>query len=294
MPSISSVLKSLRAVFAPRDPLPEWIDRVCAARGDGSMRSPHGDPLPAFPPAELQVATTSLSGRAAMLQAFAFYDEILESAAACGVRWSGAKVLDFGTGWGRIARLFLREVRLADLYGIDVDPAFAKLTGELFGSRNFTPCRPLPPTEFAPATFTAVSAYSVFSHLAPAVADRWMEEFARIVRPGGLVAFTTRDVTFLDYCEELSRSPDATGYAAALGKLFADLPAQRSAWARGEFVFGTSTGVSGGGPRDESFYGEAFIPPAYVRARYSKDFELVADRFDPARHDQRSYVLRRR
>jgi SAM-dependent methyltransferase len=299
---MSSLGEKLRSLFGARGAAPSppagatWLDRVLAREADPAVRSPNGDPLPAFPPKELQAATTGLAGRDTMLQAFGFYEDVLASAAECGIAWGGgAKLLDFGTGWGRVARLFLREVQLADVHGIDVDPAFAKLSGELFGRpANFTVCRPLPPTDFAPATFSAIVAYSVFSHLAPSVADRWVEEFARIVRPGGIVAFTTRDVSFLDYVERLSRTADLTGYPAALGRLFSDHAAPRAAYAAGEFVYATSEGVSGGGPRDESFYGEAFIPPAYVKARWARDFEVVGNRFDPSRYDQRSYVLRRR
>lgn len=271
-----------------------WLDRVVASQQDRSLRTPFGDPLPAFPPPELQEATTGLSGRAALLQAFRFYEDILEAADTCGLDWSSALVLDFGTGWGRIARLFLRDVPLHRLHGVDVDPAFVKLCGELFGTPNFTTCRPMPPSDLAPATFGVVSAFSVFSHLAPAAADAWMDEFARIVRPGGIVAFTTRDPSFLDYVESLSREPSLAGYQKALVELFPDHVGLRAAYARGEFVFATSRGVSGGGPRDESFYGEAFIPLEYVQTRWARHFEVVACRFDPARYDQRGFILRRR
>jgi hypothetical protein len=242
----------------------------------------------------LQVGTTSLHGRDAMAQALRFYEDVLAAADRSRLRWSAdPRVLDFGVGWGRVARLFLRDVPMDRVFGIDVDPAFAKLTCELFGNENFTRCDPLPPTTFRPGTFLVVSAYSVFSHLSPVAADAWIGEFARVVRRGGLVAFTTRDVTFLDYCGRFAGG-GATQYETALGRLFPDFDAARAAYARGEFVFATSSGVSGGGPRDESFYGEAFIPPAYVAARYSGDFELVDCRFDPSRYDQRLFVLRRR
>jgi SAM-dependent methyltransferase len=278
--------------FEPRNRA--WLETVIASQDDRSRVSAHGDPLPAFPPVELQVATTSLGGRDTILPAFAFYEDVLSAADRCGMAWTAdARVLDFGVGWGRIARLFLHEVRLRNLYGIDVDPAFTRMCADLFGTANFSTCSPLPPTGFAPATFSLVSAYSVLSHLAPGVAERWIGEFARIVRPGGLLAFTTRDVTFLDYCEALSRQA-TTGYPRALGELFPDFGAARARYARGEFLFATSTALSGGGPRNESFYGEAFIPQAYVEARWTKDFELVEARFDPVRYDQRAFVLRRR
>jgi hypothetical protein len=45
---------------------------------------------------------------------------------------------------------------------------------------------------------------------------------------------------------------------------------------------------------NESFYGEAFIPPAYAQRRYSGRFDVISTAFDPIRYDQRILVLRKR
>jgi hypothetical protein len=43
-------------------------------------------------------------------------------------------------------------------------------------------------------------AYSVFSHRSKEATDGWVAEFHRILKPGGMVATTTRGRWFFDYC----------------------------------------------------------------------------------------------
>ena len=50
---------------------------------------------------------------------------------------------------------------------------------------NFEQSAVEPPLRFADGSFDIVYAYSVFSHLSERVQLRWVEEFARILRPGG-------------------------------------------------------------------------------------------------------------
>ena len=108
-----------------------------------------------------------------------------------------SRLLDFGVGWGRVARLFLNETRLENIYGIDVDPAFVEMTARMFRTTNFSVCQPFPPTP-RPGTFDLIVAYSVFSHLSEPGFNAWLDEFARLLRPGGHVAFTTRHESFFD------------------------------------------------------------------------------------------------
>jgi len=46
----------------------------------------------------------------------------------------------------------------------------------------------LPPTTLAPDSFDVIVGHSVFSHLSVEAQDRWLEELARLARPGGHVA----------------------------------------------------------------------------------------------------------
>jgi len=273
-----------------------WFQTLVESLCHSGLRSPWGDPLPAFPPEQLQRNTTGLAGEAALRQAFHFYADVLAAAEKAGIVLgeSGA-VLDFGVGWGRIARFFLRDVPRERLFGIDVDPEFVALSRSLFDSPNFATCTPFPPTSLAPQSFDVVSAYSVFSHLSERACLDWMREFARVLRPGGIVAFTTRHETFFDYCEwAATQHQSSEGYLRALGSLFPDVAVARRRYRSGEFVHATSAGVSGGGPRTEAFYGESFIPEAYVRTRFPRELELISHGFDGTRYDQAFFALRKR
>ena len=270
-----------------------WLQTLLRSL-EGPEHSPHGDPIPGYPPEQLQVNTTGLSSEAALRQAYAFREDVLDALDRAGTPLGrDSRVLDFGVGWGRIARVFMADVPLRNIHGIDVDPEFVALANAAFGTGNFSVCPPFPPTRFADGEFDLVFAYSVFSHLSEAACLAWMEEFRRILRRGGMVVFTTRHESFFDYCAMLAAGPTDSPYAAALGRLFPDIEAAKAAYARGEIVHGSSQGVGGGGPRNPSFYGETWIPEQYARTAFGDGFEFVAGYFDPAKYDQACFALRR-
>lgn len=271
-----------------------WLE-VLVDSLSSPQHSPLGDRLPGFPSEEMQRNTTGLSSQAALQQAYAFHEDVMASLQQAGKQLSPeSTVLDFGFGWGRISRVFMKDVRLANIHGVDVDPEFVALTRDLFGSDQFQLCTPFPPTRYPDASFDLVYAYSVFSHLSESAVLAWMREFERILKPGGMVAFTTRHDTFFDLCAWVAKQDDAEGYLRALGQLFPDVEAARARYRRGELVHASSEGVGGGGPRDSSFYGETWIPEAYVRRGMGTALEFVAGRFDASRYDQACFALRKR
>jgi SAM-dependent methyltransferase len=271
-----------------------WLQTLIRSL-DSTQHSPLGEALPKFPSEEMQRNTTGLSSEAALAQAYAFYSDVVRAAVGHGYELSAStKALDFGFGWGRITRVFMEKLSIDNIHGIDVDPAFAVMTRELFDSENFEACAPFPPTRFENASFDMVFSYSVFSHLSEKACVDWMREFARIVKPGGIVAWTTRHITFFDFCQWAADQGDqVSGYVRALGGLFPDLDAVRAAYLRGEIVHGASAGVGGGGPRDESFYGETWIPQQYAERRFANDFRLIGSFFDGEKYDQACFVFER-
>lgn len=276
------------------DAVQQWIDLVIASQFSPQC-SPLGDPLPAFPDATLQVNTTSLSGEAAIRQAGAFFADVVGALEADGSPLQrDSRVLDFGCGWGRVGRMFLRDVSIDALEGCDVDPAFVEVTSHLFGTRNFRVCSPNPPSHAASNQYTLIVSYSVFSHLSEATTRAWLEEFHRILKPGGYLAFTTRHDSFFDYVAWAREATDVGPYTKALGELFEDIGPARARLRTGEFIHATSPGVSGGGVRDESFYGETWIPEAWLEGEFGGRFDRVATCFDPGRYDQVAYILRKK
>lgn len=272
----------------------DWLNVLTASLGSPQV-SPFGEVLPAFPPEELQRGTTGLSSEATLRQAYAFYENVMDAMRVAGTALGpDSKVLDFGFGWGRISRVFMRDVRKAQISGLEVDPDFVTLTRALFASDNFVLCPPFPPTDLPSGNFDLVFAYSVFSHLSKAACHEWMREFERILKPGGLVVLTTRDESFFDFLAWAASQPHSSdSYLSALGSLFPDLADARYRYRRGELVHSSSLGVSGGGPRNSSFYGETWIPETYARSAFGPGWRFVAGYFDSTKYDQRCFALQR-
>lgn len=274
----------------------DWLSRVSASMTDPSVASPFGNLMPGFPSEDLQRNTTSLSGEQALRQAHSFYEDICS--ALDGSRnmieptW---KILDFGSCWGRISRFFMRDVPLENIYGLDVEQNFVDECRQLFGSENFQVCTPMPPSPLQDSSVNLISAYSVFSHLSERAFLAWMGEFHRILRSGGILAFTTRNDAFMDYCGSLRDQVDSlTGYAKALAMMMPDIQGTKRRYNSGEFVFVTDKGLGGGGAMNESFYGEAFIPKAYVERALGEMFELLDFKLSGKAYDQALFVLKKR
>jgi len=94
-------------------------------------------------------------------------------------------VLDFGCGCGRTSRHWQRPI-----HGTDIRPELvAWCQQHLPGVYSVND--PEPPTLYSDASFDVVYAVSVFTHLTVDRQQQWLAEFARIIRPGGLLLLTT-------------------------------------------------------------------------------------------------------
>ncbi|TCH99677.1 glycosyltransferase [Roseococcus sp. SYP-B2431] len=274
-----------------------WFEAVCeTAEG---RRPPHVPRavLPGFPTPELQISTTGQAGRPTLKEALAFYQDCRDTFARHGAPLTArSRLVDFGVGWGRIGRFFLRDLDPANLVGIDVDPEFVGLCRDMFAEGRFLVCQPHPPVDLPDASVDFCVAYSVFSHLSQEATDGWVREFHRILKPGGMVAMTTRGRWFFEYCRSFADHPDTEGigaYQAELGRLFPDVDEAMRRYDAGELIFATSVGTSGGGVRDTSFYGETFIPEAYARRAWLPGMELAEFQFHPERQTHPIIFLRK-
>jgi len=227
-----------------------------------------GTELPGFPPDAIQRLIVGSSNEHTLREAFNFYSEIKQYAARLGQTLThNSRILDFGCGWGRIIRFFLKDVSANNLYGIDVDPQMIDICLETVKYGNYSTVQSQPPSQFADESFDIIYAYSVFSHLAEPVHIKWVEEFSRILKPGGILFATTQGRNFIEFCGSLRGQTHASAWHQALSNSFLDTEAALADYERGKFLY-SATG--GGGPRDKSFYGEAVIPPGYVKQEWTK------------------------
>jgi SAM-dependent methyltransferase len=98
------------------------------------------------------------------------------------------RVLDWGCGCGRVLGWLLEDVPAERVFGCDIDrDAIEWLAGCASGAA-VDPSPAVPPLPYGAAFFDLVYGISVFTHLDEPTQFLWLEELARVCRPGGLVA----------------------------------------------------------------------------------------------------------
>ncbi len=250
----------------------EWFELVCESyKTDGCQIS--GVSLPGFPEEKLQIGTTGQAGRDTLCEAFIFYEDCIGKFRQSGNFSKVDKALvDFGVGWGRILRFFLRDFSPDNMIGVDINPELLYVCRSTFDFGTFLKSEAMPPVSLQDGSVDFVVGYSVFSHLSEDACLAWIKEFNRILRPGGMLALTTRGRWFLDFCENLKTTD---GYPNALSQMFDDFDDARARYDNGEFVHSNASGITGNGSLDGSFYGETFIPEAYAKEKYAPWFEVL-------------------
>lgn len=110
-------------------------------------------------------------------------------------------VLDFGCGVGRVIRHLRKDG--AVLHGTDYNPELVRWCQANLSFAEFR-VNPLEgPLTYADDSLGVVYAWSVFTHLTEAQQFGWMRELGRVLRPGGLLVFTTSGEEYLDHYWEL-------------------------------------------------------------------------------------------
>ena len=178
-------------------------------------------------------------------------------------------ILDFGCGCGRVLAGFADLPHRGELWGCDIDAeAIVWDCANLAPLAAFRVNGAMPPTSFAQGEFDAVYSVSVFTHLPEEMQFAWLSELRRIVRPGGVVVASVHGG---HYCKDAH--PDVCAEVATRG-------------------FSYRTGAITAGLPD--FYMVAMHSETYVRAKWTRFFELAAyhERLIHDAHD--AVVLRRR
>jgi SAM-dependent methyltransferase len=152
-----------------------------------------GHLLPVMPPDEVQMQWTGKFGEALLQQSLDFIRCVSAAAAMEGIDVSTSLALDFGIGWGRLARLWLRYappelLRGCDAWTNSLELARASgLRNEMVQSDPLLGVLPFPPSSFDIAW-----AFSVLTHTSPSAFASITSGVARMLRPGGIFAFTVR------------------------------------------------------------------------------------------------------
>jgi SAM-dependent methyltransferase len=163
------------------------------------------------------------------------------------------RVLDWGCGSARLTR-HLMALNPAT-WGADIDGDNVAWCNANIREGNFRQVNLRPPTSFAAAEFDLATGVSVFTHLDEADQFLWLEELARITRPGAILLMSVRGFSNLAYER---RDPE-------IGRRLA----------RDHFVvLGTNSDLRGS-VDDESYYKDVLHAPDYIFAKWSRYFEII-------------------
>jgi SAM-dependent methyltransferase len=233
--------------------------------------------LPDVPDPSLQELWNGTSGVALAEQSAAFYRRLCERFAQFGPgALSGARVLDFGCGWGRLTRFLARDVAPGRLYGCDpsqpiLDECARSGVPAVLERSAFVPER-VPFDE----PFELAFAFSVFTHLSERAHTASLHALHAALAPGAILVVTLRPPAYTRL------SPLLRGVTVRNDEpryVFVPHAAETS-----HFQY------EGG----EMTYGETIVTLPYVRERWSPLFELLAVDILLADLDQTMVTLRRR
>jgi SAM-dependent methyltransferase len=213
-----------------------------ARRPEGALAA---DGLP-LPPAAVMLSVAGTTDPDWFLQSGGMAVRALrEALSRHGLSLDGMDaVLEFGCGCGRVVR------HLGSLPGrvhaCDWNERAIAWCRQQLGFAHFETNRLAPPLPWPDASFDLVYALSVFTHMGADLQRPWMDELARVLRPGGHLIVTTHG---RHYADELS-------------------PREREQFEAGRFVVRRAEGAG-------TNLCSAFHPEAYLRGEFSAGFELL-------------------
>ena len=264
----------------------EWLQAMVDGADSGTWNK---HLLPRFAPADTQSMFVGSSGRTAMQEGRRFVEYLLQVCREGGLDFKrdDLRIADFGAGWGRYTRFMLKYAHPDNLFALEVQSHMVERSRKEFGRANFIKVDNFPPTPLQDEFFDLIFGYSVFSHLSPVCADAWIAEFARIVKPGGLVVMTTQGRSFIEFCEGKRRSGDLSHpWFKCLAESFVDTEAAYRDYDAGGFLFSGTTPVA--------TYGEALVSKGYIEQQWQQYFELLHFVDDRNVLPQACFVLRRK
>lgn len=241
-----------------------WYERSKASGDSSAGIAPDGLPLP---PSTLRFRVAGTAGAARFLQGGKFAAEtVRELLAEAGRPIEQCRaILDFGCGCGRVLRRW-KNLAGTKVYGTDFNAELADWCRQWLPFSAMSVNSLEPPTAFQDQQFDAIYAFSVFTHIPAEVQKHWLQEFHRILQPGGLLIFSTH----------------GSYYAPRLRE------SERRRFQAGDLVvrFGSAAG---------SNLCSAYHSEAFVRSELARGWEIAAFRPQGARGNpqQDAWVFRR-
>jgi len=196
----------------------------------------------------------------------------------------GQRVLDFGCGDGMMVRHFRHIAESGEAWGVDISGTLMIWCQQhLSPPFKFATTTSFPHLPFEEGYFDLIYSFSVFTHICD-LAEAWLLELRRILRPGGVLYLTVHDNHTIDV---LDGCPDF-GLSRALQDAEKLLPFRDS-----DFAMFTLNRVPGGGIDFEPRQAQVFYDIGYLCQHWGNYLEIVSATQDAYGY-QTAIVLRKR
>ena len=199
--------------------------------------------LPSMPPDDVQVAWTGSAGEALLAQSCAFVRSLEKSYNnLLGRSLTGARILDYGCGWGRLLRLMYKFSPPDKLYACDPWDKSLELC-RAYGIRaNLALCDYVPrQMVFSGVKFDLIYAFSVFTHLSERTAKAVMNVLRDCIAQDGMLVITIRPVEYWDVHNQSTDPVDIAAMKDAHARVgFAFTPHNRQA-IEGDIPYGDTS-----------------------------------------------------
>ncbi len=207
-------------------------------------------------------------------------DLVADALAASGspIR-AGTRLLDFGCSSGRVVAPLQAAFPDAAWFGCDPNRDAIAWAAAALPAVRFTSSPTDPPLPYGPGAFDAAFAISIWSHLAPAAATRWLDEMLRILEPGGRLLLTTHGIASIAHFAHARKCAPSMVLDIAR-RLYAD-----GTWFRGDFGQEGDWGVR------HAEWGTAFYSPEWMLRALGGRWSVEHFRAGGLEHNQDVYVL---
>jgi len=254
----------------------------------------NGIEFPDFPDDQTQINFVGSANENALKEIWPYYILVRSLAQKKGITFDEkTRLLDIGSGWGRVIRFFLKDIQPENLYGIDTMQMSVDLCNTLFKQAlHFKNIKTMPPLDFKEAWFDIIEGYSVVSHLSRHCGLMWLDEYHRILKPGGILALTVWKKDHYNIIAEWQRTMDATeGYQKDTGQRYTkQCVVEQKIFNTLDFDFKSyGMGIEG---NEEVTYGEAIMSLDYIKKYWCRYFDFV-DYIDSPELSQALVVLQK-